>query len=175
VDARLHQLQGKAEHVRPAELLGLLQDFYKERAAALVRHESAATAIGDYDANNTYQYVIAREETHLTWIAAAIRDLGGEIHEVAGPAAGDIRSGRPSGQALASEDATRAQQELDRWTSLVQGVSNARQRKMLQVVLGEMREHQRFFEQAAAGRDDLLGRRADDAGQGTVLPSRWLE
>ena len=34
-------------------------------------------------------------------------------------------------------------------------------RGMLRVMLGEMREHLRFFEQAVAGREDLLGRRPD--------------
>jgi hypothetical protein len=47
---------------------------------------------------------------------------------------------------------------------------------MLNVILGETTEHQRFFEQALAGRKDLLGRRADGAGTGGgVLPHRWVE
>ena len=37
---------------------------------------------------------------------------------------------------------------------------------MLHVILGETLEHKRFFEQALAGRTDLLGRRADGAGTG---------
>jgi hypothetical protein len=47
---------------------------------------------------------------------------------------------------------------------------------MLNVVLGETLEHARFFEQAAGGRADLLGRR--DGGESTggeVLPVRWIE
>ena len=47
---------------------------------------------------------------------------------------------------------------------------------MLDVVLGESLEHQRLFEQAAAGFEDVLGRRTDGAGaSGGVLPTRWLE
>ena len=48
---------------------------------------------------------------------------------------------------------------------------------MLNVILGETLEHKRFFEQALAGRTDLLGRRADGAGTGGgVLPhAGWIE
>jgi hypothetical protein len=154
--------------------MALLQEFYRERIAALVRHEAAARRIADYDVNNTYQYVIAREETHLTWIADAIRDLGGEVADAPAPATSDplpIESER----ALAADDARRARQEFDRFAERVEGVSNARLSKVLNVVLGEMREHERFFAQAAAGRDDLLGRHPTGAGQGKVLSTRWLE
>jgi hypothetical protein len=47
---------------------------------------------------------------------------------------------------------------------------------MLNVILGESLEHQRFFEQAAAGFEDLLGRRTGGVPRvGAVLPTRWLE
>ena len=47
---------------------------------------------------------------------------------------------------------------------------------MLDVILGESREHQRVFEQAAAGMEDLLGKRTGGvARQGAVLPTRWME
>jgi hypothetical protein len=37
-------------------------------------------------------------------------------------------------------------------------------------------EHKRFFEQAALGFEDLLGRRTAGAERvGAVLPTRWLE
>ena len=43
------------------------------------------------------------------------------------------------------------------------------------MILGETLEQQRFFEQALAGREDLLGRRADGAGTGDgVMPTRWV-
>jgi hypothetical protein len=46
---------------------------------------------------------------------------------------------------------------------------------MLQVVLGEMLEHKRFFDQILAGRDDVLGRRMEGAGTGDgVMSVRWL-
>jgi len=45
------------------------------------------------------------------------------------------------------------------------------------VILGEVLEQVRFFDQALAGRTDLLGRRADVLGPayGEVLPTRWIE
>jgi len=47
---------------------------------------------------------------------------------------------------------------------------------MLDVILGESREHQRIFEQAAAGIEDMLGKRTGGvARQGAVLPTRWME
>ncbi len=55
-------------------------------------------------------------------------------------------------------------------------MTHARNRVMLRVILGETLEQKRFFDQALAGRQDLLGRRADGAGTGGgVLPTRWVE
>jgi len=56
-------------------------------------------------------------------------------------------------------------------------MNNARHRGMLRVILGETLEQQRFFQQASAGRLDLLGRRTEGVGklEGLVLPTRWIE
>ena len=56
-------------------------------------------------------------------------------------------------------------------------MANARHAKLLGLVLGETLEQKRFFEQALAGRTDLLGRRGASLGpsHGDVLPSRWIE
>ncbi len=59
------------------DVLALLQEFHRERLAALVRHQAGARLVEQYDANNTYQYIINREATQLSWIEAAIRELGG--------------------------------------------------------------------------------------------------
>ena len=42
-------------------------------------------------------------------------------------------------------------------------MTNARHAKMLRVILGETLEQKRFFEQALAGRTDLLGKRGEHA------------
>jgi hypothetical protein len=47
---------------------------------------------------------------------------------------------------------------------------------MLNVILGESVEHQTLFEQAAAGFEDVLGRRTRGVARvGGVLPTRWVE
>jgi hypothetical protein len=64
---------------------------------------------------------------------------------------------------------------VERWRDRVESLPNARHRSMLRVILGETLEQQRFFDQALAGRDDLLGRRADGAGTGDgVMATRWV-
>jgi hypothetical protein len=65
---------------------------------------------------------------------------------------------------------------VEKWRPRVDEMSHARHRTMLNVVLGESMEHKRFFEQAALGFEDLLGRRTAGAERvGAVLPTRWLE
>ena len=65
----------------------------------------------------------------------------------------------------------------DKLTALLRHQESARHAKMLRVILGEVLEAKRFFEQALAGRTDLLGRRADtlEPSHGEVLPARWIE
>ena len=85
--------------------------------------------------------------------------------------------GRPPRNAIFDEDARDAQAFVDRWRPRVEAMNNARHREMLRVILGETLEQKRFFEQALAGRDDLLGRRTDRRWRavGEVLPTRWIE
>jgi hypothetical protein len=80
-------------------------------------------------------------------------------------------------KAVAREDAAAAQSFADKWKPRVDAMTNARHRGMLRVILGETLEQKRFFEQAAAGVEDLLGRRPDHVGArvGEVLPTRWIE
>jgi hypothetical protein len=159
----------------PAQL-SLLQDFYRDRLALMHRHIEGATRIADYEFNNTYQYVIAREELHLQWVRDAVTDLGGvaptEVQPLPVPSEG---KGAAAERAIMEDDARQAQEFVSRWRGRLEGVSNARHRKMLEVVLGEIVEHKRFFQQAVAGRDDLLGRRMPGASTGDgVLPVRWM-
>jgi Mn-containing catalase len=156
--------------VKPAEQLALLQDFYRDRLALMNRHVEGARIVADYEFNNTYQYIIAREEVHIAWLRAAVADLGGTVPT-------DIKNFPvPSGQgAVLDDDVRQAQAFVDRWRERVEKLTNARHRNMLKVILGEVLEHKRFFEQAKAGREDLLGRRMPGASTGDgVLPTRWI-
>ena len=158
-------------------LLPLLQEFYRERLAALLQHQASAALVGQYDVNNTYQYIINREEAHLSWVSNAITELGGSVPESAEPERRSAERGADAARAAIERDAHDAQAFVDRWRPRVDAMTNARHAKMLRVVLGEILEQKRFFEQALAGRTDLLGRRADVLGPafGEVLPTRWIE
>src|SRR6185437_17136884 len=88
VDARLHQLQGKAELVNPVSnetpaTVGILTEFYTDKLASLLQHQAHARFVEQYDANNTYQYVINREEVQLAWLAKAIMDAGAPVPDSA--------------------------------------------------------------------------------------------
>jgi hypothetical protein len=86
---------------------------------------------------------------------------------------------KDSVQPLIEEDARDAGAFVSRWRDRVAALTHARHRNMMSVVLGETLEHKRFFDQMLAGRDDLLGRRANGpkvkGTGGGVLPVRWLE
>ena len=159
------------------DLLPLLQDFYRDELTAVLRHQIAAQNVEQYDANNTYQYIINREETHLSWVAKAILELGGVVPDQVDVNRQVTKRGGDAARALFAEDARDAQALVDRWKARLPPMTNQRHAKMLQLILGEVLEQKRFFEQALAGRTDLLGRRADVLGPaaGEVLPSRWIE
>ncbi len=159
------------------DLLPVLQDFYRDKLTALLRHQAAARFVGQYDINNTYQYIINREETQLSWIATAIGELGGTLVDVGEPSRGATGKRADVARALIEEDGHDAQAFVDRWRPRIDPMENARHAKMLRIVLGEVLEQQRFFEQALAGRTDLLGKRGDTLGpaHGEVLASRWIE
>ena len=159
-------------------VLALLQQFYTDKLAALLRHQAAARRIGQYDINNTYQFIVNRDETHLSWVGKAIGELGGALAgEPAEPDRGARGKGDAAARVIFEEDASDAEAFVTQWRPRIDGMSHARHAKMLRVILGEVLEQKRFFEQALAGRTDLLGRRADVLGpsHGEVLPSRWIE
>ena len=159
------------------DLQTLLREFYLDRLALLMRHESSARFVSDYDVNNAYQYVISREETHVSWLQHALLAVGLEIP--ADPARPDIKPTRKGNDAvleLAGDDARGNQQFVDKWRSRVESVTNARQKGMLAVVLGEMLEHQRLFAQASEGRTDIIGTAlAINERRGKVIDRRWIE
>ena len=160
------------------DLLQLLLEFHREKLAILTGHEAGARSVVQYDANNAYQYIINREETHLSWLASAIVSLGGAPETAAPAETADAPRGRGDAwRGLAEGHAGEAQAFVDRWRPRVEAMTNARHRGMLRVILGEMLEQKRFFEQVVAGNLDLLGRRPDAVGPrvGEVLPTRWVE
>lgn len=155
----------------------LLREFYREKLATMLRHQAHARLVSQYDANNTYQYVVNREDVQLSWLSQALVDLGGAEPAPGEPPAGAPATAKEPVRVLFENDARAAQAFVERWRPRVESMTNARHRGMLRVILGETLEQQRFFEQALAGRTDLLGRRGDAAGpaQGAVLASRWIE
>jgi hypothetical protein len=170
----VHHLQGKAERVKPAQLVELLSECFRDKSALRQRHIAAARVVTDYDFNNTYQYVISREEIQLQWLHDAIEDRGGKVEEGPEPTL-KTGTGKSAHVAVVKEDAAGAQAFIDKWTPRIETVTNARNRSMLRVILGETVEARRFFEQMVAGRHDLLGRSADGARtKGVVLPTRWV-
>ena len=159
------------------DTLAVLQDFYREKLAMLLRHQAAARLVAQYDQNNTDQFIVNRDETHLSWLGKAIEELGGQLADDAAPERAATGKGDAAAHGVIEEDARDAQAFVDRWRPRIDHMTNARHAKMLRVILGEILEQKRFFEQALAGRTDLLGRRADVLGpsHGEVLPTRWIE
>src|SRR5215203_668066 len=163
------------------ELLKFLTDITADRLAILLRHEASARVVSHYDFNNTYQYVINREETHLQWLQTALAEFGVGLPQpgttYAVPEAPKGKKAAPElFRGILDEDATQLQAFVQRWRPRVQAVTHARHRTMLGVILGESLEHARMFEQAAAGFEDVLGRRTSGSARiGGVLPTRWLE
>jgi hypothetical protein len=159
------------------DLLPLLQEFHREKLTMMLQHQAGARLIRQYDANNTYQYIINREQAQLTWVATAIAELGGLLDDATEPVRAGKGKAAAAAQAIFAEDGHDAQRFVERWRPRIDGMNNARHAKMLRVILGETLEQKRFFEQALAGRHDLLGRRGEQVGpsHGEVLPSRWIE
>ncbi len=162
--------------MKASELLEFLREFYRDKQAARQRHIAVAGHVSHYDFNNTYQYIINREDMHVRWVADAILDMAGETEDTPVPELKPAGKGLQRELSLIQEDRDAAQRFVDKWRPRVDALPNARHRSMLHVILGETLEQKRFFEQALAGRTDLLGRRADGAGTGGgVLPTRWIE
>ena len=164
------------------ELRQLLTDFAAERLAILQRHEAGARVVSHYDFNNTYQYVIAREETHISWLQTALAEFGvalpGPARALAMPDAPKMRKKVEAAafRSILEDDGRTLGEFVSRWRSPVDVLTHARHRTMLNVVLGESLEHKRLFEQGASGFEDVLGRRTDGAERvGGVLSTRWME
>jgi hypothetical protein len=171
--------------VTPAELATVLVDFHRDKLTLRQRHVAVARHVSDYNFNNTYQQIISREDVHLSWLEAAIAELGAAPADVAEPdlpAATPAKRGKradTSYLSLVSDDARQAGEFVARWRPRLTGVTHARHRGMMQVILGETMEQKRFFDQMIQGNEDLLGRRSNGPGSpGTgdgVMAVRWVE
>ena len=163
--------------MRPAELLSLLTDLHGDKLGLRQRHVAAARLIDHYDFNNTYQYIIAREDTHLAWLCAAITDLGGTPAPlVPEPQLNAAGRGTERLQGLFRDDVALVDAFIAKWAPRIPAITHARHRRMCEVLLGETREHRRLFAQALEGRDDVLGRRTGGLPTGGgVLATRWVE
>ena len=163
------------------ELLTFLTDITADRLAILLRHEAAARVVSHYDFNNTYQYVINREETHLQWLQTALAEFGVGLPQpspaAAAPEAPKSKKFEPAAfRGILEDDSRQLKAFVERWRPRVAAVTHARHRTMLGVVLGESLEHARMFDQAAGGFEDVLGRRTSGSARvGGVLSTRWLE
>lgn len=156
-------------------MLEFLREFHREKHVLREQHVSAARFVSNYDFNNTYQYVIAREDMHLRWLIDAMTDLGGQPDEGPVPGVEPPAGARDPQVSVITADRDNAARFVEKWRSRVETLPHARHRTMLRVIVGETVEHQRFFELALAGRTDLLGRRADGAGTGGgVMATRWV-
>ena len=164
--------------MRTDELLAILRDFHRDKLTLRQRHVAVARQVSQYDANNTYQYVINREDVHLSWLESAIVELEGTPDTVAEPPLTRL-VWNESIMPLVAQDGRDAGAFVSRWRPRLEEVTHARHRNMMNVILGETLEQKRFFEQIAAGREDVLGRRANGPGSpGTgdgVMGVRWLE
>jgi hypothetical protein len=168
--------------VKHAELQNALSEFAADRLALLLRHEAGARAVSHYDFNNTYQNVINREETHLTWMRNALAEFDAPFPAPAA-ALSIPQAPKPSKKVNAGAFRTILDDEVkhlaafvEKWRGRIDVLSHARHRTMMNVILGESLEHKRLFEQAASGFEDLLGRRTGGVARvGGVLPTRWVE
>lgn len=164
------------------ELRSLLTAITADRVALIQRHEAGARVVSHYDFNNAYQYVIAREETQLSWLRSALEELSLPMPSAASeipvpPVPKAAKNASPAAyHDILTDDARHLAAFVERWRPKVATVTHARHRTMLGVLLGESVEHQRLFEQAASGMEDVIGKRTIGAERvGAVLPERWQE
>jgi hypothetical protein len=110
---------------------------------------------------------------HLRWVSDAIALLGTPVADAPTGEVPNPVALKNQAQQLLEADAQAQRDFVTRWEPQVPAVTNARHRKMLDLILGEMREHLRLFQQAVEGRTDLLGRHADGKVlSGAVMPAR---
>src|SRR4029450_11602447 len=126
-----------------SELQKLLTEFAAGRVALIERHEASARTVSHYDFNNAYQYVINREENHLSWLRSGRAEYGpvwppaGADALPAPPApkrGGKVESGAFRG--ILEDDARYLDAFVEKWRAPVDAMTHARHRNMLSVILG---------------------------------------
>jgi len=95
-----------------SDLVALLQDFYRDKLTVYLRHQAGARLVVQYDANNTYQYIVNRDDVQLTWIAKAIEELGAAVPEVSPQSRDAAGKKSDAAQAVIREDAAVSQKEV---------------------------------------------------------------
>ena len=154
-----------------AELLTFLDEFYRETLELFKARQTNAQSVAGYDANNGFQQVLGRQEVHLRWLADAIAALGGTAADSPDQMSG--KASRENMKSIIDRDAAAQRGFIEKWTPRIDAVNNARHRKMLELILGEMEEHLRVLQQAAESRSDLLGRHSDGKVlRGSVMAAR---
>src|SRR5687767_15342362 len=114
------------------DLRQLLTDFAAERVAILQRHEASARVVSHYDFNNTYQYVISREETHVSWLQNALAEFGLALPQpspvLPAPAAPKVsKKVEPSAfRGILEEDARSLGEFAVRWRPIADSMGHAR-------------------------------------------------
>ena len=164
------------------DLKAFLSEAAAERLAILQRLEAGARVVAHYDFNNTYQYIISRQETHLQWLQNALAEFGAPLPPPSStlPVPTIQKQGKKVEPGIyrpvLEDDAKTLDAFVQKWRPRVDALTHARHRTMMNVILGESLEHQRLFAQAAAGFEDVLGKRTEKAARvGEVLPARWQE
>jgi hypothetical protein len=115
--------------------------------------------------------VLGRQEIHLQWLKDAIAALGGTAADTRDEVSG--KAARETARSIIDADAASQGEFLDRWAPRISAVTNARHRKLLELILGEMKEHLRVLQQASESRPDLLGRHSDGKVlRGSVIAAR---
>ena len=129
LDPRLHHLQGKAERVKAHRTPRSCCASSTATSSALrQRHVAAARLVSDYDFNNTYQYVINREDVHLHWLHDAVADHGGTPEDAPEPqidaaGKGKARAGQPRHPRGSRR---RRRRSSTRWRAARRAMTNAR-------------------------------------------------
>lgn len=159
-----------------AELIRLLQDLYRDKHALRDRHVAGAQSVSSYEFNNTYQYIIGREDTQISWLRLALEDLEAPVPAEWPSLPVPDGKGAARERAIIEDDARTMRAFRDRWAPRVETMTHARHRIMADVIVNEAVEQARFFAQMIEGREDVLGRRAPGASTGGgVLSTRWVE